>query len=586
MKYHYATDKGNKNGTGKAKKVFIAFFVILLIGVAGFLIYWFAIRDNSKPAFEVLSPNQNFASIEYEKKGDTIMLKATPKYNVEFYGWRYGENGQVFSTSLSTSVEFSKQDDTVVYYADFRSLSDSSFEYSFNEINDTAVITSYDKTVKNLILPSFVTNQWDFYTIVDYDLEFTDNSTLKSVVFSENINTIKANSFADIATLRSVRFGEGLVNIENKAFAGTALKSIVIPKSVSRIASDAFANCQNLQGIKVSQDNTTFSSDDSNIIKDIVTNKIVVASNSSIISDGITEIGDYAFSGRQISEISLPNSVKKIGKYAFENTPVVTADINHATVILEGAFKNCNLLIETVISTNSQMTEIGDEAFSGCSSLEKFIVPQSVKTIGNRAFENCINLIDFGFEQGTIVEQIGQFALKSCAISTFFLPGSVISLGEGVLFDCANLNSIEVASNNKMFDDKDSDLLVDLSSNSLLAYCSTSQMIPDGVVAIENFVMSNTAIEFIEIPKSVESIAENAFDECEKLNEVTIASGTIFKSINDENSQGCIILNAKTINVEASLIDDDKLISAYLDSDTFNRTKSQDGKYYVYTYKV
>ena len=585
MKYQYATDTGEKSGASKTKKFFIALFVILLIGAVGFLIYWFAIRDNSKPEFEVLSPNQNYASIEYTKEGDIITLKATPKYNVEFYGWRYGENGQVFSTSLSTSVEFSKQDDTVVYYADFRSLSDSSFEYSFNEINDTAVITSYDKTVKNLILPSFVTNQWDFYTIVDYDLEFSDNSTLKSVVFSENINTIKANSFADIATLKSVRFGEGLVNIENKAFAGTALKSIVIPKSVSSIASDAFANCQNLQGIKVSQDNITFSSDNNNIIKDIVTNKIVVASNSSVISDGITEIGDYAFSGRQISEISLPNSVRKIGSYAFENSLVATADINHVTVISDGAFKNCTFLSQVIISTNSTMTEIGDDAFNGCLNLTMFTVPRTVKSIGDRAFANCVNLAKFGFAQGTVIQQIGELALMSCAISSFYLPSSVSSVGEGILFNCSKLTEIDVAPNNIVYDDKDLNMIVDKQNKTLIAY-TISEDIPEDISIIGNFAITNTEIQSIKIPKSVESIAENAFDECEKLNEVTLESGSVFKNINDENAQGFIVLNAQKIYVETSLIDKDGLKSAYLDSETFTRAKSQDEKYYVYTYKV
>lgn len=585
VKYQYATDTGEKSGASKTKKFFIALFVILLIGAVGFLIYWFAIRDNSKPEFEVLSPNQNYASIEYTKEGDIITLKATPKYNVEFYGWRYGENGQVFSTSLSTSVEFSKQDDTVVYYADFRSLSDSSFEYSFNEINDTAVITSYDKTVKNLILPSFVTNQWDFYTIVDYDLEFSDNSTLKSVVFSENINTIKANSFADIATLKSVRFGEGLVNIENKAFAGTALKSIVIPKSVSSIASDAFANCQNLQGIKVSQDNITFSSDNNNIIKDIVTNKIVVASNSSVISDGITEIGDYAFSGRQISEISLPNSVRKIGSYAFENSLVATADINHVTVISDGAFKNCTFLSQVIISTNSTMTEIGDDAFNGCLNLTMFTVPRTVKSIGDRAFANCVNLAKFGFAQGTVIQQIGELALMSCAISSFYLPSSVSSVGEGILFNCSKLTEIDVAPNNIVYDDKDLNMIVDKQNKTLIAY-TISEDIPEDISIIGNFAITNTEIQSIKIPKSVESIAENAFDECEKLNEVTLESGSVFKNINDENAQGFIVLNAQKIYVETSLIDKDGLKSAYLDSETFTRAKSQDEKYYVYTYKV
>ena len=608
VKYQYATDTGEKSGMSKTKKFFIALFVILLIGAVGFLIYWFAIRDNSKPEFEVLTTNQNYASIEYTKEGNTITLKATPKYNVEFYGWRYGEDGVVFSTTLTTTVEFQKQDDTVVYYADFRYLSDSSFEYDFNDVNDTAIITSYDSSAEDLIMPSFVTNQWDFYTVVDYNLDFSQNTNLKSIVISENIDTIKANTFTDVSTLESVKFGGGLLRIEDNAFAGTALESIFVPSSVSYIAGDAFANCQKLQEIEVSQDNKTFSSDGNDIVKDITTNKLLVGSSSSVIADGITEIGDYAFSGRNIATLSLPNSVRKIGTYAFENTPLENANINHATVISDGAFKNCTLLSQVIISTNSTMTEIGADAFNSCSSLTRFTVPQTVKTIGDRAFANCLSLENFGFAQNTVIEQIGELALMSTAISSFYLPSTITSIGEGILADCANLTSIRVDDENTIYTDKNSNVIVDIQNKTLLASCSTSTNIfnditvianytlygvkndglvnvnlPETITSIGNNAFSNSTLESIIIPKSVGTIADQAFKDCQKLTNVTIESKAIFQNIAEQNAQGYLVANATIINVEASIIDSDGLTSAYLDSEAFTKAKSQDGKYYVYT---
>lgn len=610
VKYQYATDTGEKSGMSKTKKFFIALFVILLIGAVGFLIYWFAIRDNSKPEFEVLTTNQNYASIEYTKEGNTITLKATPKYNVEFYGWRYGEDGQVFSTTLTTTVEFQKQDDTVVYYADFRNLNDSSFEYDFNDVNDTAIITSYDSSVEALIMPSFVTNQWDFYTVVDYDLDFSQNTNLKSIVISENIDTIKANTFTDVSTLESVKFGGRLLRIEDKAFAGTALESIFVPSSVSYIAGDAFANCQKLQEIEVSQDNKTFSSDGNDIVKDITTNKLLVGSSSSVIADGITEIGDYAFSGRNIATLSLPNSVRKIGTYAFENTPLEIANINHATVISDGAFKNCTLLSQVIISTNSTMTEIGADAFNSCSSLTRFTVPQTVKTIGDRAFANCSSLTNFGFAQNTVIEHIGELALMSCAISSFYLPSTVTYVGEGVLADCSNLTSIRVGEENTIYTDKNSNIIVDVQNKILLASCSTSTNIFNDITVIANYALYgvendnlvnielpetitnigeksffNTSIQSIKIPKSMLSIANQAFEGCENLKVVTIDSIEVFKNIEEQNSQGCLIVNAIVINIETSIIDDN-IINSYLNTDLYTISKSQDEKYYVYTLKT
>lgn len=514
VKYQYATDTGEKSEASKTKKFFIALFVILLIGAVGFLIYWFAIRDNSKPEFEVLTANQNYASIEYTKEGNTITLKATPKYNVEFYGWRYGEDGVVFSTTLTTTVEFQKQDDTVVYYADFRNLNDSSFEYDFNDVNDTAIITSYDSSAEDLIMPSFVTNQWDFYTVVDYDLDFSQNTSLKSLVISENIDTIKANTFTDVSTLESVKFGGGLLHIEDQAFAGTALQSISLPKSVSYIAGDAFANCQNLQNIEVSQDNTTFSSDGNDIVKDITTNKLIVGSSSSVIAEGITVIGDYAFSGRNITTLSLPNTVRKIGSYAFENTPLESANINHVTIVSEGAFKNCSNLSQVIISTNSTMTEIGADAFNSCSSLTMFTVPQTVKAIGDSAFANCLSLENFGFAQNTVIEQIGELALMSTAISSFYLPSTVTSIGDGILAGCTNLTSIQVGDENTIYTDKDSNIIVDVQNKTLLASCSTSANVFNDITAIANYAfygVKNDSLVNVNLPATIKSIGDKAF---------------------------------------------------------------------------
>ena len=81
---------------------------------------------------------------------------------------------------------------------------------------------------------------------------------------------------------------------------------------------------------------------------------------------GLREIRESALSCRELKEITLPKTLKKIGS---------------------GAFRGCFYLERIVIPQG--VTEIGDSAFEGCNSLVQLSIPNKVKTIGDFAFSNC-----------------------------------------------------------------------------------------------------------------------------------------------------------------------------------------------------
>ena len=81
-----------------------------------------------------------------------------------------------------------------------------------------------------------------------------------------------------------------------------------------------------------------------------------------VIEKGITEIGDYAFSGLQATSVTLPEGLKKIGECAFSGFQA------EEIVIPDG------------------VTTIGRGAFSGTQSLRKAVIPDSVTKIGEDAF--------------------------------------------------------------------------------------------------------------------------------------------------------------------------------------------------------
>jgi hypothetical protein len=90
------------------------------------------------------------------------------------------------------------------------------------------------------------------------------------------------------------------------------------------------------------------------------------------ISDGVTSIGNAAFSGfENLTDISIPNSMAVIGNHAFLGCISLTS-----AAIPDGA------------------TEIGFGAFGGCISLTDVTIPKSVISIGSEAFHYW----DFDFE--------------------------------------------------------------------------------------------------------------------------------------------------------------------------------------------
>ena len=133
---------------------------------------------------------------------------------------------------------------------------------------------------------------------------------------------------------------EAIETIEERAFAGcSSLTSIEIPANVTNIGLRAFVGCDLLSSVSVSEDNTNYISVDGILytkdMKKILCFPAGKGDSSYIVSDGVEVIADGAFDGcENLVSISLPESVTRIGFYAFLNCESLTS-INFSGTVEE-----------------------------------------------------------------------------------------------------------------------------------------------------------------------------------------------------------------------------------------------------------
>lgn len=188
------------------------------------------------------------------------------------------------------------------------------------------------------------------------------------------------------------------------------------------------------------------------------------------IDDGITSIGDYAFSGcNKITSIELPTSVTSIGKYAFSNcTALENINIpSGVTAINDYTFNNCKAL--KIESLPDGVTTIGEYAFSGCESIAAMVLPETITSIGTYAFSECSNLESINVPQKvTIIEPytfngntklqntvisdnvttIKEFAFSGCSSFTdVVIPKSVTTIERGAFSNCTLLKTATIPDN-------------------------------------------------------------------------------------------------------------------------------------------
>ena len=219
----------------------------------------------------------------------------------------------------------------------------------------------------------------------------------------------------------------------------------------------------------------------------------------------VTSIGIYAFEGRVLTNVTIPNSVTSIGISAFEGCDLTSITIPNSVINIGGsAFKCCSLT--SVIIPNS-VTTIGSYAFENCTGLTSVTIGNSVTNIGNYAFERCTGLTSVTIPNS--VTTIGDYAFSTCiGLTSITIGNSVTSIGVGAFGFCP---------------------LTRVNISDIVAWCKISFMgeSSNPLTYAHRLYLNGEEIKDLVIPEGVSSINNFAFYECSGLISLVIPNSVI-----------------------------------------------------------
>ena len=208
------------------------------------------------------------------------------------------------------------------------------------------------------------------------------------------------------------------------------------------------------------------------------------------ISDGLTHIGQYAFSecGNLVS-VNIPDGVESIADYAFAA---------------------CGSLKEIVVP--STVVSLGHSVFAQCTGLVEVVLGENITTMGNGCFDNCHSLVNISLPKA--LANMGTYCFRNCsALAEITVPSGMTVWGENIFEGCSGLLRITLA---------------------------------EGIENIGAFAFANTSgLETVVFPESIKSVGNSSFRSCALLSEVI--GGSSLETVSEYAFSGCSSLENLSI---------------------------------------
>ena len=274
---------------------------------------------------------------------------------------------------------------------------------------------------------------------------FADCTRLSAVTIPGFVTEIGKNAFNGCTYISSLLFEEDgmpLVIREGAFYGCAALKTLTLPSGLYKMEQYAFGSTKNLttvkvnaKGIKVSEDAAATVDFAANAFGTNASTPVFYVTDLTIGQDvpvfDVTGVFGQALIGVDV----VP------GNPNYESDDGVLYGIGKTTILFYPMKRVGEFVLPDTVTT------IVARVFQDRAGLTKITIGKNVTTIGDSAFQGCINLQDVVFEEGgTAALTIGNSAFRSCTLLPGIeLPSRVSTIGAYAFSDCGKLSAVNVS---------------------------------------------------------------------------------------------------------------------------------------------
>lgn len=372
---------------------------------------------------------------------------------------------------------------------------------------------------------------------------------LRSIVIPDSVVTIDRYAFSYCKTLTDLEISENskLETIGNSAFQYSAITTVYLPKSLTKIDSSAFYDCTKLLEVR-NQSKLTLRKGSSDcgyvakyayIIHGDKESKMTVGGENGeyalLTDNGVTAL--VAYLGTDTA-IVLPNTISgktyTLAAQAFAGNTTITSVTVPGSIgtVPARLFNGCNKL--KTVEFGEGITAFGDgvsdsdSMFGGCSSLMSVTLPRTLTSIGAYMFHSLPSGVTLDGLNNLQLTKVGKYAFYYVmSISTIDLS-KLTELGESAFERCSALTSVNLQSTTQ---------ITSIPNNAFFK-CDhlTEVTLPDSITSIGESAFAGTSsgamiLQSIRIPDNVETIGSKAFDYCTQLTDLEISENSKLKTI-------------------------------------------------------
>lgn len=323
----------------------------------------------------------------------------------------------------------------------------------------------------------------------------------------DSVTTIASSAFNYYTTESFSNTGVCTIDLNNvttfnsEAFRNSSLTSIDL-SNMTNIGSKSFSACYNLSKVVLGDKLTSLGMSSFSQCYDLT---------EIVIPSGIKELEEKVFASTGLTSITFesPSVLAKIGPSALSGTRLTSITIpSTVKEIANGAFADAIFLSEVNFEIGNQLETIGITAFAKTFSLKTITLPETVRSLGDYAFQNS-------------------------ALQNIRIPAGLTSLGKNPFVDCADLSTVTVAPENTHYQTIDGVLYTKTGVTFTIGgvdYTPTTYALvcyPGGLTATTYTVDANT-----------EMIAHSAFMGITKLSDIILPEGLV--EIHERAFERCI----------------------------------------------